>query len=260
MSRSFATLLRHMDIIWTLTWMNFLPRNPREGFKLLWVIAEPAGQLVVMIMIFTLIGRPAGYGNSFALFLLTGIVMLSLYSTGTQMVMAGVVAYRSKARLPVISILHTPVAQILFKVIVAIFYTIILMAGLAYIQGVEVVPYHFRAAIGAFFWTGLLAFGVGLIRAYWVIFYNPLNKIYGILSRGLIFVSGVFFVPSFMPPQLRDLLAFNPLLHGIELLRLGVYDQYPTIVYSAPYLQTWALGTTALGVTLLWAKQNAFAK
>ena len=50
--------------------------------------------------------------------------------------------------------------------------------------------------------------------------------------RGRLFMlSGVFFVPDRMPPQIIAYLAWNPVLHGVELMRYGYYPDYrsPTL-------------------------------
>ena len=246
-----------LDVIWGLTWRQFTPKSRREGFQLLWVFLEPVGQMVILILIFSLIGRVPGYGDSFALFLLTGIVMLTLFTNGSQLVKGAVVSLASPGRLAAQGMFHEAIARIFFKLIVAAIYTPILMIGVGILERVEVMPQNLLQFFGAFFWVGLMAFGVGLLRGYATLFAAPVERIYAILSRGLIFVSGVFFAPSFMPPQLRDWLAWNPLLHGVELMRLGVYAEYPTIVYAPDFLSGFAMGTTALGMALIWRRRAA---
>jgi capsular polysaccharide transport system permease protein len=256
MNAGIRNALSGLDIIWTLTWMNFLPKSARERGKLLWVFLEPAGQLVVIMTVFSLIGRAPSYGDSFSLFLLTGVLMLTLFSTGGMLVMSGVASYRSKARLPGVGLFHAAIAKILFKLISAAVYSTILIYCVGYFEDTPTYPRHMDKVLAAFFWCATLGFGVGLIRAYSILFMPIFNRIYAVISRGLIFVSGVFFAPSFMPPQMREVLIWNPVLHAIELMRLGVYDQYPTIVFSMEYLQLWALGAVALGVTLLWSRRG----
>lgn len=245
-------LVDRLNLVWTLLWRNFLPRNRRESFRLFWVIAEPTGQLAVMIILFSIIGRTAGYGRSFALFLLTGIALLTLFSRGSQVVASAVKDLSSPARLPAIGVFHDAIAKILFEAIVAIAYFVIVAAGIAALQDTPVARQHPERAAAAFLWTALAAYGFGLLRGYMMIAAPPVERIYAILARVLIFVSGVFYVPSFMPEPYRSWLSWNPVLHGVELLRLGVYDQYPTIVYSPDYLIGFALGTTAFGMALVW--------
>lgn len=247
-----------LNLIWVLTWMKFLPRTRRESAKLFWLFVEPAGQLAVLIILFTFIGRTPAYGTSMALFLLTGIVMLNFFQVSSGMVMQAMLQAGNRLRLPTVGIYHEAIASSIFKLITAFGYTSLLLLGVWYFQGIDVVPKHPLIAAQAFLWCALGSFGFGLLRAYATKFLPALERIYATLSRGLIFVSGVFFVPSFMPPQIRDLMFYNPIMHIIELYRLGMYDQYPTIVYSPLYLQLFALGATALGAGLIWQRREAF--
>ena len=247
-----------LNLIWVLTWLKFLPRTRRESAKLFWLFVEPAGQLAVLIVIFTFIGRTPAYGTSMALFLLTGIVILNFFTVGSGMVMQSMLGVNNKLRLPTVGLYHDAIANVIFKLITALGYTSLLLVGVWYFQRIDVIPAHPLIALQAFLWGTLATFGMGLLRAYATKFLPIAERIYATLSRGLIFISGIFYVPSFMPPQIREILYYNPILHIIELFRLGMYDQYPTIIYSPFYLQMFALGSTALGAGLIWRKRNEF--
>lgn len=247
-----------LNLIWVLTWLKFLPRSRRESAKLFWLFVEPAGQLSILIILFTFIGRTPAYGTSIALFLLTGIVMLNFFQVGSRMVMQAMLGASNKQRLAPVGMFHDAVASTIFKLITAIGYTSILLIGVWFIQGIDVVPKHPLVAAEAFMWCALACMGMGLLRAFFTKFMPLIERIYATVSRGMIFISGVLFVPSFMPPQIRDMLFYNPILHVVELFRLGMYDQYPTIVYSALYLKLFALGSIALGGGLIWRQRAEF--
>jgi capsular polysaccharide transport system permease protein len=67
-----------------------------------------------------------------------------------------------------------------------------------------------------------------------------------ILTRPLIFISGVFYVPSLLPMEAGNLLWWNPVLHLVEWFRLAYYPTYPRLIFT-PW---WPL---ALGVWFLFA-------
>lgn len=247
-----------LNLIWVLTWLKFLPRSRRESAKLFWLFVEPAGQLAILIILFTFIGRSPAYGTSMALFLLTGIVMLNFFQVGSTMVMQAMIQSRNQLRLAPVGLFHDAIASTVFKLITALGYTSILIVGVWYVQGIDVVPKHPLIAAQTFFWCSAACFGMGLLRAYASKFLPLLDRIYTTVSRAMIFISGIFFVPSFMPPQIRDLLYWNPVLHIIELFRLGMYDQYPTIMFSQNYLALFALSMIALGGGLIWRQRSEF--
>ena len=146
----------------------------------------------------------------------------------------------------------------IFQVIVAIGYTSVLTWAIGLYEGVDTRPYHIQMCALAFAVAGALAFGVGLLRVLMATFLPALHKVYSILTRAMIFISGIFFVPSFMPPHLREWLWLNPVLHNVELLRLGYYDQYPTTMMSPTYLAAWILIPTAFGMVGLWVNRRIY--
>ncbi len=249
---SLTRLGRALDVVWVLTWQNFTPRNRRERSKLVWVFMEPLGQIVVLMLIFSLIGRTPAYGRSFALFLLTGVVMLTITTRVSALVRAAIVGLSSASRPVSEGMFHEAIARTLFYGLTAVVYTVVLMWGVGVIERVDVIPAYPLGAAAAFFWVLMLGFGLGLLRGWAALHLPPLDRLYGILSRGLIFVSGVFYATSFMPPQIRDIIVWNPLLHAIEAFRLSLYHDYPTIVYDGDYLRGVALGMTTAGMALLW--------
>lgn len=248
-SRSIGTSL---NLVWTLYWQSFTPRSSRENMKLVWIFAEPVGQMAVLMVIFTLIGRTAAYGDSFALFLLTGVTVLTLFSRGAAQVASGVMAIRSRTRLAQIGLFHRALAGIGFTMTTLAVTSLVLLGFVALWDRLSlgmVRPGPIVAALGL---TGLLAFGIGVMRGHAARFFPAADRVFGILSRALLFVSGIFFVPAFLPPALRDILVWNPILHAVEMVRTGIYPDYPRLVLAPGYLVGWALGAAAFGVALAW--------
>ncbi len=49
-----------------------------------------------------------------------------------------------------------------------------------------------------------------------------------------------------MPPPIRDALAWNPVLQGITLLRMGYYSNYDSHLLDVDYLAGWCIVSTLL--------------
>jgi len=111
------------------------------------------------------------------------------------------------------------------------------------------------AAVGIFLLVALNALGIGLSalvighRLPTVRFLAQL-----ILQRLLFWTSGLFFSVALMPDYLRPWLLWNPLLHGIELMRQAIAPAYPIPGISLPYLLAWSLGS--VGVSMLIYNNN----
>lgn len=181
-----------INLIWVLTYLKFLPRSRRESAKIFWLFAEPAGQLAILILLFTFIGRTPAYGTSMALFLLTGITMLNFFGVGSSMVMQSMLQTSNKLRLAPIGLFHDAIATVIFKSLTAAGYISVLLISISYFQCIDIFSRNPLIILQDFIWSGALCLGFGMLRAYSTNFIPLLERNYATLSRGLIFISGVF--------------------------------------------------------------------
>jgi capsular polysaccharide transport system permease protein len=66
-------------------------------------------------------------------------------------------------------------------------------------------------------------------------------------------LSGAFFVLAWLPPELRDVLRWVPLVQIFELARRGMFEAYATPYVDLVYLTAWCLGLTLVGMLALKA-------
>jgi capsular polysaccharide transport system permease protein len=95
------------------------------------------------------------------------------------------------------------------------------------------------AAVAALFFIGL---GAGTFLGIAIQFLPSLSGFLNVPLRILYFASGIFYLPDSLPPMARDILAWNPVLHGITLFREGYFDMYESHMLDLQYLFGWAAG------------------
>ncbi len=96
---------------------------------------------------------------------------------------------------------------------------------------------------------GMLGAGMGLINAAIIRRFPMWQMIYAVPSRGLVLLSGAYYVVDLMPLRVRDVLVWNPLTHAIEWYRIGQYgDQYPHITLDRVYCVTFAIVLLLIGI------------
>jgi capsular polysaccharide transport system permease protein len=83
-------------------------------------------------------------------------------------------------------------------------------------------------AISVYLLTVMMALGFGLS----VVFLGKLNKwivkiLRRLIQRVILFTSGIFFATFEIPPPLRPFITWNPILHGVELFRYSINNEYP---------------------------------
>jgi capsular polysaccharide transport system permease protein len=74
--------------------------------------------------------------------------------------------------------------------------------------------------------------------------------------RLLYFTSGVFFLPDVLPPAVRDVLWWNPVLHGIAMFREGYYAVYDSTILDMEYFVGWAVGMVLLSLVVVRAARK----
>ncbi len=92
-------------------------------------------------------------------------------------------------------------------------------------------------AISVYLLTVMMALGFGLS----VVFLGKLNKwlikiIKRLIQRVIIFTSGIFFATFEVPAHMRPFVTWNPILHGVELFRYSINNEYPIPDISLSYL------------------------
>ena len=89
-----------------------------------------------------------------------------------------------------------------------------------------VVPVDPLAVMQAMFGLWLLGMGFGLVNSVALELLPPLGAFFSLMLRPLYFLSGVMFPIMLIPYPYRDWLTLNPLVHGLEAMRLGFAPYY----------------------------------
>jgi capsular polysaccharide transport system permease protein len=148
---------------------------------------------------------------------------------------------------PVVKRIDTLIARGILEIATSLLSMMIIITGLVIIEGVSP-PSRLDIFVAGIAALALLGFGLGTVNAILNAHFNSWRHIEGMISRPLFLMSGVFFTPLMLPSALTDILAWNPILHGIEWLRWGYYEGYRPDYISVEYLLGWGLATTLAGL------------
>jgi capsular polysaccharide transport system permease protein len=203
-------------------------------FGYLWVVITPTVSVAILVFIFSIAGRQPPFGSSLALFFATGILTLQFFNELSGKLMTVFDANRALLTYPIIKDLDTLFARALlvaatYTLIMAIFYSALITLDLASL------PSRPEHVILAFLATWLLGLGFGTLNAVIASLWETWAPIEKILTRPLFFISGIFYVPSQLPPQAREFLQWNPVLHLVEWFRHGFYPNYNSMILGMWY-------------------------
>ncbi|MDF7801157.1 ABC transporter permease [Pontiellaceae bacterium B1224] len=213
----------------------------------LWAIVTPALGVAVFVLVFGAAGRRPPFGSSLALFFATGLLTLEFYKKLSTSLMTTFNANKALLTYPCIKETDTLFSRSLlisatYLVIMLVFYgTLVLFQKAS-------PPHHPDQLIVAFFMICLLGTGVGIVNAVMLSIWESWSYVESILTRPLIIISGVFYIPSSLPPAALNVLQWNPVLHLIEWFRTGYYSNYNSTVLNKEYLFLFALLILLIGL------------
>jgi capsular polysaccharide transport system permease protein len=233
--REFTVALSNWRTTVAYLMVQYIGYRARTGrLSTLYMIAEPLIFIAGMYMIRGVVrGAVADYGTSVLLFLVTGFLPFYLFLR-TSILSRNATSPRQP--LPRIKAMDVFLAQVATNAVLWIVVLALLHVGM-WIYGIrQAVPESLTTCAMALTMLTVLGAGVGLLNGAIARFFPFWLKIYGILTRGLLFFSGVLHIPDFYSLWIREWMVWNPIMHGVTWYRVGVFGNYPSHVLDEFYL------------------------
>jgi capsular polysaccharide transport system permease protein len=214
-----------------------------------WALLDPVAHVAFLSLIFMAIAHAPPLGTSFPLFFATGYIGFQFYQASVGYLNTAVNSNRSLLNYPNVAPIDTISARYLLQLVTTIVVGMCILWPLVASLKVQT-SVNFLHLIEAALIGSVLALGVGLANNVLFLKYPLYEKVFGIVTRPLFLVSGIFFLPDSLPPSARDAVLFNPLAHVVMKFRMGFYPQYRAIGYDAGYIWTFALLMLFTGILL----------
>jgi ABC-type polysaccharide/polyol phosphate export permease/Flp pilus assembly protein TadD len=215
-----------------------------------WALMEPVLHILMLSLVFAVMmrGRPP-IGNQFFIFYYTGIIPYHLFVHSSSAMTYAITSNLPALQLPLVSPFDLIIARGLLELVTDILVAIILLAGFG-VFGYGVLPHDVPALTASVLAVWVFGCGVGFINAVLNAFCKAWDKIWVQLTRTLYFCSGIFYVPGMMPDWVRDILAWNPILHAVDWFRSGFFAEYEPHWLDRSYLAIMAAVTLLAGLGL----------
>ncbi len=200
-----------------------------------WVILEPALGILALTAIFSAGFRTPALGNNFAMFYATGLVPFQMYVAIASSTAGAVKNSRSLLAYPGVTFIDTLLARFLLTALTQALLNYIVIAFIRTIYDTRTVVEFGTLMVG---YSMVICFGaaVGLLNGFLSMRYELWGRIWSIVTRPLVFVSGVIFLYDSMPQPYRGWLWWNPLVHCIGTIRSGFYIHYDALYASPLYV------------------------
>jgi capsular polysaccharide transport system permease protein len=214
-------------------------RYGRQRVGYLWALVEPILHIIVFYFIFQYTLRIIPLGDSLAMFLATGLATYVGFSHVLNRTQGGFASNESLLAYPVVNVIDVFLARALLELATWIAVTFIILGALI-ATGLDPLPRSVLIMTAAIFLLFGIGFGVGMLIGIAAQFAPSIDTLLSVPLRILYFTSGVFFLPDVMPPAVRSVLEWNPVLQGITLFRMGYYGNYESHMFDLKYLVVWS--------------------
>ncbi|HKK37040.1 MAG TPA: ABC transporter permease [Paracoccaceae bacterium] len=240
----------HLRVVTALLRREMATRYGRTSGGYFWAVAEPAGMIGMMSMAFAALSRKPDLGQSFIVFFATGFLSFNFYRMTALQLFSAVRSNRALLNYPNVAIYDAMVARLLLQTLTNCMVAVVILGIAIWYTGqtVQLDVAWIAPALGA---ATLLAFGVGVMNSVLFQMFPLYQRVFLIVNRPLFIISGVLYIPEILPTQLRELIAWNPLVHVVSGFRQGVYPSYHSMITQLEYPALCGLVTLALGLLLL---------
>jgi len=218
-----------------------------------WAVVEPIATVLIMLGLFTALGAHGLPGISLPLFLISGVVINSLFVEIANRSIKAMEANSALFNYRPIRPVDTVLARALLELLIHIAVYALLIGALMVLHG-DVAINNFALLLLVFLLMACLAFSIGVIYMLITDAYADADKVLPLFNRPLFFISGVFFSIQAVPQEFRPLLLWNPIFHAIELAREAVSFDYRVPEVSLGYLAFCTL--TLLTVSLTFYRRR----
>lgn len=204
----------------------------------LWALIDPVIFLIILIAIFSAMGRSSPIDVPLPVFFLSGIVPFfywrGCFSRGATAVSAnlGLISYPQVMPTDIViarTVLEGATSLVVFVLIATVFNLTLGIPFSLYFDD----PLQLMLALGSLLYfslgTAFLSSGIGRVLPVW-------TNIQGYISRPLLILSGVFFTLEQLPSTIRQYMAYNPVAHVIEWLRTAMFSSFDSNSYSVLFI------------------------
>jgi capsular polysaccharide transport system permease protein len=215
-----------------------------------WALLEPIAHILMLSLVFAVMmrGRPP-IGEEFFIFYYTGIIPYHMFVHTSSSMTYAIASNGSLLQLPLVGTFDVLMARGLLELLTDTLVAVVLLAGFGAL-GLGALPQDFAGVSTSLLVVWLLGCGCGFLNAVINAFAKSWDKIWAQLTRLLYFCSGIFYVPGMMPEWIRDILAWNPVLHAVDWFRSSFFREYEPHWLDRSYLLTFAVVTLLAGLGL----------
>lgn len=231
---SLVSAVKHARIVGALIIREMSTRFGREGLGFAWIIGEPMMFCFGVIALWTATKPAYEHGVRLAPFVMTGYMSLILIRHLINLLTAAIAANMGLLYHRQVAPLHILAARAILEIGGATIAFMVVYLALFAIGQVGP-PADYLLIYEGWFVVAWVACGFALVMTGLVMMFEMFERVVGLISYVIIPVSGAFFMVSWLPHGFRKVVLLIPFVHGVEMIRAGVFGEFVETHYNAPY-------------------------
>lgn len=236
-------------VIHALMIRELITRFGRENIGFLWMMVEPLLFASLVAVIWRYMRGPEEHGVGIIAFVVTGYIPITLFR---HVVSRSVAIFQANGSLLYhrqVHVLDFVVVRFLIEMLGGMM-AFLFIASLLICFDVFPVPADPGLMIGGWLVYCVFSFAICLVVAPLSEMSEVLEKFIPVLTYVMIPFSGSFNMVSWLSPSLRKYVLWSPFVHGVEMMRGGIWGSTLEVTYDIWYPMGVSMLVAAVGLAL----------
>lgn len=252
---------RYRYLLFQLVKREVTTRYKTSALGLVWAVILPLAMLAVYTFVFQGVFKARWPGQEmsadFPLNVFCGLIVFTLFSETIGRA-PGLVAEQpnlvKKVVFPIELLVWVNVLNALFYALISL---TVLVLGVFFIK--QTISFEILLLIPILAVFSIFLAGATLLLSALGVYFPDLRHLVIVIMTPLLFLSPVFYPVSAMPELVQPVIAFNPLTHIIESVRLAVISEKPVDFSPLLYYSIASVGLWFVGSKVFRALKKGFA-
>jgi capsular polysaccharide transport system permease protein len=220
----------------------------------LWAVIDPAVQMGVLWLVYSIMGRLVPLPASMPVFLMTGILPYQFWRNCTIRGGSAAASNLPLLSYPQVKVYDVVIARVLLDIATIVVVTLVFVFTLRFATGQQFSSWVRDPIVlaEAVFTLMFFSFCTAVMSSSFARVWRSWPQVFSYLARPLYFTSGIFFTMESLPTSFRGLALYNPIAHILEWIRTGAIPGFISSAYSPIYVYSWAFCMLFIGLIIDW--------
>lgn len=237
-------------VIGALLMREVITRFGRENVGVLWLVGEPMIFTLGVAALWTASGMNHGSALPIVAFAITGYSSVLMWRNTVGHCTGGIQANFTLLYHRNVRVIDVFITRIILEVAGATGSFILLACFFTYLEMIPP-PVDLLQIVRGWLLLGWFGAALALVVGAGTAYSGLIERLWHPIAYILFPLSGAAYMVDWMPPYVRDIVLYLPMVHGLEMIREGYFGNVVRTHFDIGYMAAANLVLTALGLFLL---------